>query len=80
MKWNDLPPGRLAPQASGARRRLCRIFVMGWRNDGARVGLSGTELQHPAAIREPGRAIAMTRLTIRAIVNAPAIPVAEFLQ
>jgi hypothetical protein len=27
-KWNDLPPGRLIPQASALSRRGCRDLVM----------------------------------------------------
>jgi len=82
-KWNDLPPGRLIPQALGERGRECRDLVMGLGR-GRRVGRSRAGLRRKTATprRNPQarRAMAVTGLTIHDIVMAPAIPVADLFQ
>ena len=76
-KWNDLPPGRVIPQAAAEGRRRCRDLVMGkggWSGVGRVRGLSGAKLQHLATIRGGRSPRSVTGLTIHDNVISPRFP------
>jgi hypothetical protein len=82
-KWNDLPPGRLIPQAGAVGGGRCRNLVIGKRSVG-RLGRSRGPIRHKTATPRRNlrqrKAMTVTGLTIHDNVIAPAIPAADLLQ